>query len=77
MANKTKKSAAWFVKVRGSYLPNSWQGWVSYIPYVYFLVVAFQAVDRHSHSISDTVIGIVPYWVSAAVIMQWFASRKS
>ena len=26
------KKGAWFVQVRGSYLPCSWQGWLSYVP---------------------------------------------
>ena len=77
MARRPQKKRAWFIKVRGSYLPNSWQGWLTYIPYVYFLVITFMAVNRHSHSVSDVAIGIVPYWVSAVVVMQWLASRKS
>ena len=71
MTKKSNKSKPWFIKVRGSYLPISWQGWLTYIPYVYFLIITFMAVDRRSHSVSDTLIGIVPYWVSAAVIMTW------
>ena len=67
----------WFKKVRGSYLPCSWQGRLLYLPYLYWLVITFLAVDRNSHSVSDTLIGIVPYWVSGAVIMHWLASRKS
>lgn len=71
------KKGAWFVKIRGSYLPRSWQGWLSYVPYVYFLVITFLAVDRQSHSVSDTFVGIIPYWVSAAVVMTWIAAKKS
>jgi hypothetical protein len=71
------KTKAWFIPVRWSYLPNSWQGWLSYIPFTAFLVITFIAVDRNSHSVSDTLFGIFPYWVGAAVIMQWFASNKS
>jgi len=72
-----KKSGAWFKKVRGSYLPCSWQGWVMYIPYVYFLIISFLAVDKNSHSVSDTLIGIFPYWISASVVMTWIAKQKS
>ncbi len=72
-----KHKGTWFVKVRGSYLPCTWQGWLTYVPYVVFLVAAFLMVDKTSHSASDTLIGIVPYWVSAAVVMTWLARTKS
>lgn len=71
------RKGAWFVPVRWSYLPASWQGWLLYVPFIYFLVVTFLMVDRNSHSASDTLIGIVPYWVSAAVVMHWVARHKS
>lgn len=71
------KSDKWFKKVRGSYLPNSWQGWLTYVPFIYFLIITFMAVDRSSHSVSDTVINLFPYWVSGAVVMTWIASKKS
>ncbi|MCX6727311.1 MAG: hypothetical protein NTX11_00665 [Candidatus Saccharibacteria bacterium] len=74
--NKNKKTV-WFKQVRGSYIPVAWQGWLTYIPYIYFLGASALAVDRSSHSVSDTIIGIVPYWVSALVIMSWIAKRKS
>lgn len=71
------KAKAWFRPVRWSYLPNSWQGWLLYIPYLAYLVITFWAVDHNSHSASDTLIGIIPYWVAGAVVMQWIASHMS
>jgi hypothetical protein len=71
------KKGAWFIPVRWSYLPCSWQGWLTYVPFVYYLLATFSAVDRHSHSVSDTLFGIIPFWVAGAVIMQWLASHKS
>lgn len=79
-ANRTlpkSRKGAWFVPVRWSYIPVSWQGWLLYVPFIYFLTITFIAVDRSSHSVSDTLIGIVPFWVSAAVVMHWIASHKS
>lgn len=73
MAQRTK----WFKKVRGSYLPNSWQGWATYVPFIAFLVGSFLAVDRSSHSVSDTLLGIFPQWVAAAVVMTWIAARHA
>ncbi len=72
-----RKSNKWFVKVRGSYLPNSWQGWLLYIPFVAYLITVFIVVDRNSHSVSDTLYGIFPQWIAAAVVMTWIASKKS
>jgi len=71
------KSKVWFKKVRWSYLPVSWQGWVTYIPYATYLVLVFMAVDRRSRSVSDTVFDIFPQWVAATVVMHWFASHTS
>lgn len=71
------RKGAWFVPVRWSYLPASWQGWLLYIPFVYFLTITFLALNRNSHSVSDMLINIIPYWVSAAVVMHWIASHKS
>lgn len=72
-----KKSAKWFVKVRGSYLPNSWQAWLLYVPFVIFLLTVFVAAVRTEHSVSDMFYMIFPQWVAAAVVMTWVASQKS
>lgn len=71
------RKGAWFVPVRWSYLPASWQGWVLYLPFIAYLGMTFVTVDGRSHSVSDTLIGIVPYWVAAVVVMHWIASHKS
>jgi hypothetical protein len=42
-----------------------------------FCVQVFLAVDRHSHSASDTLYGVFPYFVPAFVILGWIASRTS
>jgi hypothetical protein len=31
---KVLKKRKWFIKVRGSYLPNSREGWLTYIPFI-------------------------------------------
>ena len=71
------KKGAWFVKVRGSYLPVSWQGWLTYIPFTIFLVTVLVAAVRTQHSVSDALYMIFPEWVAAAVVMTWLAARKS
>lgn len=71
------KKGAWFIKVRGSYLPCSWQGWISYIPMTIFLVSVFIAIDRNAHSISDALYVYFPYFVCTGVVMHWIAANKS
>lgn len=71
------KRGAWFIKIRGSYLPQSWQGWLTYIPFVAYLVLSFGAVFRLTDSLLVMVYLLVPAWVAAGVIMTWIAQRKS
>lgn len=72
-----KKSGAWFVKIRGSYLPASWQAWSLYVPFTVFLLTVLFAAARTQHSVSDMFYMIFPQWVAAAVVMTWIAAQKS
>ncbi|HSW80110.1 MAG TPA: hypothetical protein VLG47_05025 [Candidatus Saccharimonadales bacterium] len=74
---KSKNTDAWFIKIRGSYLPNSWQGWLTYIPFVGYLVLSFSAIFQLTDSLLVMVYLLVPAWVGAAVVMTWIAQRKS
>jgi len=79
MAKKTPKlkKGAWFYKLRGSYLPATWQGWLTYIPFTAFLLwVLIWAVDTETSTVQAILI-IFPAWVAAAVCMTWLAARKS
>jgi hypothetical protein len=42
-----------------------------------FCAQVFVAVDRHSHSVSDTLYGIFPYFVPCLVLLHWVASKTS
>jgi len=37
----------------------------------------FLAVDRHSHSVSDTLYGVFPYVVLCLMLLNWVASKTS
>lgn len=74
---KKKQSNKWFIRVRGSYLPNSWEGWLSYVPFTIFLLTVLIAAMRTQHSVSDVFYMIFPQWVAAAVVMTWIAKQKS
>ncbi len=86
------RKGAWFVKVRGSYLPASGKGWLTYIPYIFFIIVGFGAVFNSLLSCFTTyscgggtittillydIIILIPYYVALIVIMHWIAKRKS
>jgi hypothetical protein len=45
--------------------------------YLFVLRAGFLAVDRHSHSVSDTLYGIFPFFVPAFGILGWIASHTS
>jgi len=51
---------AWFKEWGSIYLPIAWQGWTAVVLTVLFSGQVFVAVDRHSHSASDTLYGIFP-----------------
>ena len=72
-----KKSTKWFIRLRGSYLPNSIAGWLTYIPYVCYLFAVLAFVVHYNYGLVESIFVLVPNWVAAAVVLQWFASNKS
>ena len=71
------RKGAWFYPVRGSYLPCSWQGWLTYVPFTLFLLAVLIAAFRTQDSVSDALYMIFPEWIAAAVVMTWIARLKS
>jgi len=71
------KKGAWFYKLRGSYLPATWQGWLTYVPFTAFLVWSGLYVLEAYFSISEALLVIFPAWVAAGVVMTWVASKKA
>jgi hypothetical protein len=67
----------WFKKYGWIYIPTSGVGVVLSLPAILFCITVFVAVDRNSHSVSDTLYGIFPYFVSAFTILFWIASNTS
>ena len=68
---------AWFIKVRGSYLPASWQAWLLYIPYTAYVVGVIAYAFRHDTDVWTALFTILPNQVAALVIMSWIAERTS
>lgn len=71
------RKGAWFIPVRGSYLPSSWQAWLTYIPYAAYLVYAVIVAVNYTGNWYKAVLWIVPNWVAALVVMTWLAKQKS
>ena len=67
----------WFREWGWLYYPISWQGFVLVVLVVAFCVQVFLAVDRHSHSVSDTFYGIFPYVIPSLLVLNWIASKTS
>jgi hypothetical protein len=81
MVKKTQKlkirKGAWFVAIRGSYLPVSWQGWFTYLPFTAYLVYSLIVAFAYTGNNLKAVLWIVPNWVAAAVVMTWIAKQTS
>jgi hypothetical protein len=76
MAKKTKRKK-WFIPVRGSYLPNSWQAWALYVPFATYLIFALVAGWNQMDTASQAILFIIPNWVAATAVMTWIAKRTS
>lgn len=69
--------AVWFKSWGWIYRPISWQGILAILATLAFCIQVFIAIDRNSHSVSDTLYGIFPYFVPALVLLYWVASKTS
>lgn len=67
----------WFRRYGWIYIPVSFAGVIISLLAIGFCVTVFIAVDRNSHSVSDTLYGIFPYFVSAFTILFWIAANTS
>lgn len=76
MATKHQRNR-WFKKVRGSYLPCSWQGVALYALYAAYIIgiVVYVVVQGYDRLLA--VFLVFPNWAAALVIMTWIAERLS
>jgi hypothetical protein len=68
---------AWFRPWGWIYRPIAVQGWMVVMLAALFCGNVFLAVDRHSHSVSDTLYGIFPFVVPTLGIIGWVASKTT
>lgn len=71
------KRLSWFKPWGWIYRPTSWQGFLVCLLSLTFCIQVFIAVDRNSHSVSDTLYGVFPYFVPSLIILYWVASKTS
>ena len=67
----------WFKSWGWIHRPTSVEGVLLVLLTLVFCVQVFVAVDRHSHSASDTLYGIFPYVVPCLIVLYWIASKTS
>jgi hypothetical protein len=68
---------AWFKQIGWFYLPVSVPGAVFTLLALGFCAQVFVALDRHSHSASDTLYGVFPYFACTFLLLNWVASHTS
>jgi hypothetical protein len=70
-------NSKWFKKWGWIHRPSNIIGWILTIITLFLICWVFAAVDRKSHSASDTLIGLFPWaWIFLATL-NWVASKTS
>ena len=67
----------WFKRFGWFHVPVSVAGVILTVLALAFCIQVFMAVDRHSHSVSDTLYGVFPFFVCAFLMLDWIAGRTS
>lgn len=58
-------------------MPNSWQGWLTYVPFVAYLVFVLIDVTRSDLSAKQAFYVAFPQFICAGVIMTYIAAKTS
>jgi hypothetical protein len=69
--------ANWFKRSGWFYVPVSITGAVLCLLAFAFCITVFTAVDRHSHSASDTLYGVFPFFTCTFLLLDWVGRRTS
>ncbi len=67
----------WFRPLGPVFAPVSVMGWVVTLAAVAFCVNTFLAIDHRSHSVSDTLYGLYPFWAPTFLAWAWIAERTA
>jgi hypothetical protein len=66
----------WFRPFGIGFVPVSIIGWALTLVAFGFCAHIFLFVDGRSHSVSDALYGIFPFWVPALLALGWVADRS-
>ena len=77
MNSAPDSSLGWFATWGWLYRPVSAAGVVATLLALAFCASVFIAVDRHSHSASDTLYGVYPFYASTFLLWNWLAGRTA
>ena len=69
--------AIWFKKFGWLYMPIHFIGWIITLTSVGTAIWFFMAIDKHSHSVSDTLINFFVYFTCIAFWWKWIAEKTS
>ena len=77
--NSTTSShpALWFKRWGWFYRPVHLLGWITALAALAFVVQVFVALDRHSHSVTDTLYQFYAYAAPTFLGLMWIGSRTS
>ena len=67
----------WFKTFGVFHIPITWQGVIIMVIGLAFSINVFIAIDRNSHSVSDTLYGIFPFWACTFLLYEWIAVKRS
>jgi hypothetical protein len=65
----------WFKRLGWFFVPVSLPGTIITLATLAFCAQVFVAVDHKSHSASDTLYGIFPFFACAFLLFDWIADR--
>jgi hypothetical protein len=65
----------WFKPVGMVFVPSSVAGWVIAVLAIAFCAQVFVEIDSQSHSVTDTLYGVFPFWVPTLLGLAWIADR--
>ncbi len=68
---------AWFKRCGWFYRPVTVPGVAVVACALAFCMNVFLAVDRKSHSVSDTLYGVYPFLVCTLLLVDWIARKTS
>lgn len=66
-----------YKSIRGSYIPITWVGWLTYLPFIGYLLFSLKVVSDQSASLSLKIISVFVQWVVATLVMTVIARSLS